>query len=119
MTPTPIWLLANPQLRQGHSQAFTLAAQHHAHHWSLVLEGGPGDLSLPCTLKSLHLHQLSSQCVCCVGQLPLRVTLARILRMEKPLRIILELAHDEHLSEVQRLLAHGSFSEYLVLEALP
>ncbi len=112
----PLWVLSNPSLAQGHSKALALAAQPHAHNWSVILEGGPGNLSAP---TGVTLHQLAAQCVCCVGQLPLRVILARIIRQEKPARIVLELLHAEHLERALELLQSGSFGEHLQLESAP
>jgi len=112
----PVWLLANPALATGNSRALTLAQQEPSRGWSVVLEGGPGNLSAP---PGVTLHQLAPQCVCCAGQLVLRVTLARILRLEKPQRLLLELAHGEHLDQVQSMLQSGSFSAFLRLEPVP
>ncbi len=112
----PLWVLSNPSLAQGHSTALALAAQQHAHGWSVIVEGGPGNLSAP---TGITLHQLAAQCVCCVGQLPLRVTLARIIRLEKPARIVLELLHAEHLEQALALLQSGSFGAHLQLEPAP
>ncbi len=112
----PVWLLANPALTGGTSQALALAQRYNAQGWSVILEGGLGTLSAP---PGVTLHQLAAQCVCCVGQLPLRVTLARIIRLEKPQRLILEITHTEHLAQIAALLRSGSFGEHLCLESVP
>src|SRR5437016_14401311 len=112
----PVWLLADPGLARGASRALALAQQHPAQAWSVLLEGGPGTFSAP---PGVILHQLAAQCVCCVGQLPLRVTLARIIRLEKPQRLILEVTHTEHLAQIANLLRSGNFGEHLRLESTP
>ncbi|TAK92337.1 MAG: hypothetical protein EPO06_00545 [Burkholderiaceae bacterium] len=109
-------MLANPGLIHGASQALALATYHQAQRWSILLEGGPGTLQAP---AGVTLHQLAAQCVCCQGALPLRVTLARIIRLEQPQRIVLELTHTEHLSRTIELLQSGSFGEHLRYEISP
>lgn len=84
-----------------------------------MLEGGPGHLTAPASGATITLHQLAAQCVCCVGQLPLRVTLARSLRLEKPERLVLELVHAEHLQKVRALLTGGAFADHLFLQDSP
>jgi len=60
--------------------------------------------------------RLAPGCVCCVGQVPLRVTLTRMLRAQRPDAVLLLLASAEHLSRVRALLADGSLGVKLELE---
>lgn len=50
---------------------------------------------------------LGAGCPCCVGLLPLRVRLARVLRQRQPAAVLLLLAQDQHLPRLHRLLAGG------------
>jgi hypothetical protein len=59
----------------------------------------PDDVPLAC---------LAPGCVCCIGQVPLRVTLTRTLRAQRPDELLLLLASAEHLPRVRALLADGS-----------
>ncbi len=54
------------------------------------------------------LARLAPGCVCCVGQVPLRVTLTRMVRAHRPDEVLLLLANAEHLPRVRALLADGS-----------
>ncbi len=57
--------------------------------------------------------RLAAGCVCCVGQLPLRVTLTRVIR-QRPDAILLLLANEQHASEVRPLLQTWSGALHLV-----
>jgi hypothetical protein len=59
----------------------------------------PDDVPLAC---------LAPGCVCCVGQVPLRVMLTRTVRMHRPDDLLLLLATADHLPRVRALLADGS-----------
>jgi hypothetical protein len=76
--------------------------------WSLICES----LFPPLALEGLVEHIVSG-CVCCVGHLALQVTLGRVLRHEKPQRIVLYLSHDQHLDRLKAQLNTGSFGAYL------
>ena len=52
--------------------------------------------------------RLAPGCVCCVGQVPMRVTLTRTLRAHRPDAVLLLLATADHLPRVRALLADGS-----------
>jgi len=52
--------------------------------------------------------RLATGCVCCLGQLPLRVTLVRSVRALRPEYVLLLLANGAHLDRVRALLADGS-----------
>lgn len=54
------------------------------------------------------LARLAPGCVCCVGQVPLRVTLTRTVRAHRPDDLLLLLATADHLPRVRALLADGS-----------
>jgi hypothetical protein len=54
--------------------------------------------------------------VCCIGQVPLRVTLGRLVRAHRPDDMLLLLASAEHLPRVRALLADGSLGVRFDLE---
>lgn len=78
--------------------------------WALIVEEGDTRLEAP---AGTTLHQLLPGCVCCAGQLALRVTVARVLRRERPDALVLELAPGTHREAVERLLTGGTFSGLL------
>lgn len=52
-----------------------------------------------------HVHVLAPACLCCIGNLTLRVTLARVLRHEKPQHLIIAIAdarHEERMAAMLR-----------------
>lgn len=52
-------------------------------------------------------------CPCCVGRVELQVSLARLLRDEKPTRVFVELPDASHLAAFRRALAEWPLSQYL------
>jgi hypothetical protein len=65
------------------------------------------------------LERLAPGCVCCVGQVPLRVALTRLLRAVRPRRVLLLLASGEHLPRLCRQLAGGELGVPVQLETDP
>jgi hypothetical protein len=59
---------------------------------------------------------LAAGCVCCIGQLPLKVALIRVLRIERPRSLLLLVAGPEHLPRVRALLADGTLGVKLRIE---
>ena len=52
-------------------------------------------------------------CPCCVGRVELQGTLARLLREQRPERILVELPSEEHLKTLERVLAQWPLGRYL------
>lgn len=84
-------------------------APKHVHEGrqAVIVEGGPGTLSAP---AGVELVQLAPGCVCCVGQLPLRVTVARLLRLSRPARLWIEVSAAGHVAELRRQLDGPGFA---------
>lgn len=80
---------------------------------AVVAESGFVPLVAP---EDVPLAHLAPGCVCCVGQVPLRVTLGRLVRAHRPQHILLLLATAEHLPRVRALLADGSLGVRFELE---
>lgn len=72
---------------------------------AVVAESGLMPLDAP---DGVPLARLAAGCVCCVGQVPLRVTLTRTVRMHRPHEVLLLLATPDHLARVRALLEDGS-----------
>lgn len=68
---------------------------------AVVAEGAFFELRCP---AGVVLARLAPGCVCCVGEVPLRTTLTRIVRVHRPAELLLLIAADEHLERVRRLL---------------
>lgn len=71
----------------------------------VVAECGFASLEAP---DDVPLARLAPGCVCCVGQVPLRVTLTRTVRTHRPDDLLLLLATAAHLPRVRALLSDGS-----------
>lgn len=78
-----------------------------------ILAEGFGSFTAP---DGIAVAGLGGGCVCCVGQVPLRVTLTRLMRAERPEHILLLLADDQHLPRIRSLLTDGSLGVRLELE---
>lgn len=65
--------------------------------------------------EDLAIAPLAPGCPCCLGQLPMRVTLVRLLRQHRPEHVLLVLAGGAHLDRVRALLADPA----LALEPRP
>jgi hypothetical protein len=72
---------------------------------AIVVECAFSVLSVP---ADVPLTRLGAGCVCCLGQVPLRVGLTRMVRSVRPDAVLLVLGHGEHLERVRALLADGS-----------
>ena len=71
---------------------------------AVVAEGAFFELHVP---PQVALERLAAGCVCCIGLLPLRVTLTRLLRARRPNSLLLLLADAAHLERVRTLVASG------------
>ena len=108
MKPVPVVILVGAHLRAGRSLALEDAKQHLEEGLqAVIVEGGPGTLSAP---PGVELVQLAPGCVCCVGQLPLRVTVARLLRQARPARLWIEVSAAQHVAELRRQLDGPGFA---------
>jgi hypothetical protein len=85
----------------------------HPHGRRAILAEGFGSFTAP---DNVAVARLGGGCVCCVGQVPLRVTLMRLMRGERPEHLLLLLADDQHLPRVRSLLTDGSLGVRLELE---
>lgn len=108
MNPVPVMLIVGTHLRKGVSLALEKAQAHvNEGVQAVIVEGGPGTLSAP---PGVEMVQLAPGCVCCVGQLPLRVTVARLLRQIRPARLWIEVSAAGHLAELRRQLNGPGFA---------
>ena len=82
---------------------------------ALILEGLP-DGTAPLFEDGPHLTQvrIAAGCLCCIGNLTLRVTLNRLLR-QKPQDIYISLANDAHLEQLEEFLRSPPYNDLLRL----
>lgn len=84
---------------------------------ALILEGLPdGNSRLDSFIFSplIHIARIAPGCLCCAGNLTMRVTLNRILR-RKPAHLYIGLANPEHLENIRLFLSQAPYDELLQL----
>lgn len=84
---------------------------------ALILEGLPDGSSRLDELVSFpdfHLARIAPGCLCCTGNLTMRVTLNRMLR-HKPARLYIGLATDSHLDRIRLFLSQAPYDKLLHL----
>ena len=80
-----------------------------------ILEGLPeGEFTL-LAFPDLALHRLAPGCMCCIGNLAMRVTLNRVLR-QAPERLYLALSDAEHLAKIIEFLRQDAYRERVRLD---
>ena len=81
---------------------------------AVILEGlATGSTPIP-DLSSVRLVRLAPGCVCCTGNLVLRVTLNRLLR-QGPERLFIGVASSEHLDQLRSWLQEAPYDQLLAL----
>jgi G3E family GTPase len=63
-------------------------------------------------LHIVHIVRIAPGCMCCVGNLTLRVTLNRLLR-KPPSRLFIALATSTHLAQIRTFLTHEPYDAFL------
>jgi hypothetical protein len=81
---------------------------------AIILEGLPSGTAPLQETQTLHLARIAPGCMCCTGNLTLRVTLNRMLR-KRPQRIYIALATSEHLESLRTFLSSAPYDEILML----
>ena len=81
---------------------------------AVILEGLPDGRTILSSSSSLALHRVAPACLCCTGNLVLRVTLNRILRL-RPERIFVGVASVDHLDQLRSWLQNPPYDQLLEL----
>ncbi len=84
---------------------------------ALILEGLPNGKSSLDDIShdpSLQIARIAPGCLCCTGNLTMRVTLNRMLR-RPPERLYIGLATPEHLERIRDFLTHAPYDTLLQL----
>lgn len=81
---------------------------------ALILEGLPSSAMLLANTPRLHVSRIAPGCLCCTGNLVMRVTLNRILR-QTPQRLYIGLATSEHLERIRHFLSQSPYGNLLQL----
>lgn len=81
---------------------------------ALILEGLPDARSPLAAIDGLQIARIAPGCVCCSGNLTMRVTLNRLLR-QRPQRLFISLATSAHLEAIRRFLTDTPYNDWLQL----
>jgi hypothetical protein len=88
-----------------------------SHSTALILEGLP-DGTTPLDgipdIKNVYIARIAPGCMCCIGNLTMRVTLNRILR-HPPARLFISLATATHLDQIRQFLQQPPYDKLLTL----
>lgn len=105
---------ARGQAQQQHVLDAWLASRPEpAAELAVIAEAAITPLDAP---DDLEIVRLAAGCVCCLGQVPLRVSLTRLLR-RRPRALLMMVAADEHLPRLRALLASGELGSIELQEA--
>ncbi len=91
-------------------------------HTAIILEGLPeGGSVLDASTASaahpdLNISRIAPGCMCCTGNLVMRVTLNRMLR-NKPARLYIGVANSEHIEQLRLFLTQPPYDTLLSLTA--
>lgn len=81
---------------------------------ALILEGLPNGSTPLDAIAGLEIARIAPGCLCCVGNLTMRVTLNRILRRSFR-RLYISLANAEHLEQIREFLVQDPYDDLLQL----
>jgi len=81
---------------------------------AVILEGLPGGSSPLEHSDKLLISRIAPGCLCCAGNLVMRVTLNRLLR-QRPARLFIGVAATTHLDQLRSWLSSPPYDQLLVL----
>lgn len=81
---------------------------------AVILEGMAASSTPLVSTPSLQVVRIAPGCLCCDGNLVLRVTLNRLLR-QRPRRLYIGLARSEHLDQLRSWLQDAPYDQLLAL----
>ena len=81
---------------------------------AVILEGLPDGTLLLEPSPTLLIARIAPGCLCCAGNLVMRVTLNRLLR-QRPKRLFIGLASGEHLGQLRSWLSSAPYDQLLSL----
>ena len=115
MTLTTLVVGATYAAREAAIAAALPAGQHSAVILEGLSDGKPG-APLELALPPGDIRRVAPGCLCCAGNLTMRVTLNRVLR-HPPQRLFISLADAGHLEQIRDFLGTPSYQSLLTLTA--
>jgi hypothetical protein len=115
--PVAATLVTGPsaRAREAAIAAHLAATPHDPATTAIILEGlAPGSSPLDALPEACRPARIVSGCLCCAGNLVLRVTLNRLLR-RRPERVFIGVAAGEHLGQLRSWLESEPYDQLLTL----
>jgi hypothetical protein len=110
--PTTLVIGPGPGAREA---AIAAELSRHAANVAVILEGlAAGTSSLDAAADGVRVARIAPGCLCCAGNVVLRVTLNRLLR-QRPGRIFIGIARSEHLDQLRSWLQGEPYDQLLEL----
>ena len=94
--------------------ALAESTPHQSGASAVILEGLPDGTPLLAPSDALLLARIAPGCLCCAGNLVMRVTLNRLLR-QRPTRLLIGIASSEHLDQLRSWLSSAPYDQLLAL----
>jgi G3E family GTPase len=110
----PVLIVARRALRS-RTEAIIALLQHKpaGARWAVLTQ--PRLVPIEAGSADVTVQSVPPGCVCCVGNVPFRVALTRLIRNARPDGLIVELGATDHLEQVQRMFADPWFSQVIEL----
>ncbi len=110
----PTLIIARRALRS-RTEAITALLQHRpaGARWAVLLQ--PRLMPIEPDSSDVSIQSTPPGCACCVGNVPFRVALTRLIRDSHPDGLIVELGASDHLEQVQRMFSDPWFSNVIAL----
>ncbi len=116
MMPIPTTIVTGPS--SGRREAAIASVLMPSLRTALILEGLPDGTSVLAELSQhndfLSIARIAPGCICCTGNLTMRVTLNRLLR-NRPQRLYISLACADHLIGIRQFLLQEPYDKWLSL----
>ena len=93
-------------------EALIAASLFSGQRCAVILEGLPDGSTILSSSSTLNVHRVAPACLCCTGNLILRVTLNRILRL-RPERLFVGVASVDHLDQLRSWLRDPPYDQLL------
>ncbi|WP_339935866.1 GTPase [Undibacterium luofuense] len=115
VSPVPVTIVTGADYAAREQAIATAIASFPDSAHAVLLEGLPqGNASLHPSAQ-IALQRIAPGCICCAGQLTLKVSLNRLLR-PRPARLWLAMASSAHYDSLCELLKNAPYSEILLAD---
>ena len=114
--PVPLTLVSGGSYLQREAAILQALQQSPSDMHAVILEGLPDGNALLSASPQLSLQRIAPGCFCCIGNLPMRVSLNRALRLPVQ-RLYLGIASSAHLEAIRVALETPPYHELLLADS--